>query len=64
MAAEDKSRPAVPISSESWLTQKYRGADLRPLMSLVASEKRTGQLTIHFNQGGFSFCEWKARKEA
>jgi hypothetical protein len=55
-------QPLAPFATEVQTTEKYRGTDLRSLMTLVASEKRTGQLTIHFTQGGFGFCEWKTNK--
>lgn len=58
---ESMADTAIPVSAESWLHERYQKADLRALMKLVAAEKRTGQLTIHFGQGAITAVEWKQR---
>jgi hypothetical protein len=63
MAAEDKERTPCSLSEVKTTTTRYTGGDLRGLMKLVAAEKRTGKLTIHFNQGGFSMCEWEQKEK-
>lgn len=51
----------VPVSTENWLRQRYPSADLRAIIRLIATEKRTGALTIHFTQGAVGTLEWKQR---
>lgn len=40
---------------------RMQGGDLMPYVRQIASEKRTGALTILFSQGGISALEWRDR---
>ncbi len=50
----------TPTSTETLTKERYLPRDLPELMGLVKIEKRTGQLVLHFNQGGMCVCEWQS----
>lgn len=50
-----------PVSSESWLHERYDRHEFPALVRLVAEEKRTGQIVVHISQGAIHSIEWKQR---
>lgn len=50
-----------PATHEVWLHERYGRDAAAELMRSIATEKRTGSLTINFSQGAIGNLEWRQR---
>ena len=60
MAHSPVPRP-LTVKAETFIVSKFNGGDPEEIMRAILDQKRSGQLTLHIDQGRIGSIEWREK---